>query len=95
MLPIAATHIHYLPGIRLLVCLYISESKTTFVNFLGLLLVIITTAYIGLNLDSFNQISLLGFLFSLGCSGLGLESTICSYALKIISAMKLHYFSGN
>ncbi|HDU8604088.1 TPA: DMT family transporter [Morganella morganii] len=80
---IAATISTIYPALGCLFAYIFLRVKTTFVNFLGLLLVIITTAYIGLNLDSFNQISLLGFLFSLGCAvGCGLESTICSYALK-------------
>ncbi|WP_082970787.1 EamA family transporter [Morganella psychrotolerans] len=80
---IAATVSTIYPALGCLFAYIFLRVKTTFVNFLGLLLVIITTAYIGLNLDSFNHISLLGFLFSLGCAvGWGLESTICSYALK-------------
>ncbi|HID9742988.1 DMT family transporter [Providencia rettgeri] len=80
---IAATISTIYPALGCLFAYIFLKIKTTITNFIGLLLVIITTAYIGLNLESFDQISFLGFLFALGCAiGWGLESTICSYALK-------------
>ncbi|HEK3188102.1 TPA: EamA family transporter [Proteus mirabilis] len=80
---IAATISTIYPALGCLFAYIFLKIKTRIINFIGLIIVIISTIYIGLNLESFSQLSLLGFLFSLGCAtGWGLESTICSYALK-------------
>lgn len=80
---IAATISTIYPAIGCIIAFLFLKEKVKLINIFGIFLIIISTFYIGLDVDSIKNSSSLGFIFALICAlGWGLESSICSYALK-------------
>ncbi|EPO5266052.1 DMT family transporter [Providencia rettgeri] len=80
---IAATVSTIYPAIGCVIAFIFLKEKIKTINILGIMLVIMSTCYLGLDIETIKNSSLLGFLFALICAfGWGLESSICSYALK-------------
>ncbi|MEX6253881.1 EamA family transporter [Providencia huaxiensis] len=80
---IASTVSTIYPAIGCIIAFIFLKERIKFVNILGIMLVMLSTFYLGLDINSIKNSSLLGFLFALICAlGWGLESSICSYALN-------------